>query len=276
VPALKVRRLTDTVGAEVQGLDRAQLLADDALPEQLLDALDVHGVLVFRAMHLDDEAQIRVSKRLAPVVTLPSNSIPEISVISLDPAKTSAAEYLRGTFDWHLDGTQDEVPHLAAVTTAKVITSDDGGTEFASTYAAYDDLDDIEKERFGKLRVVHSHAAHQRRVYPNPTPEQEAGWAVKPTREHPLVWRHDSGRRSLVIGATADSVPGMEPGVGRALLEELLDRATRPERVYRHDWTVGDLVIWDNRGVLHRACPYEVTSPRELHRVHLAGDEPIR
>ncbi len=141
VPGLSVRTLTDTVGVEVEDLDRERLLGDDALPGKLLELLDAHGVLVFPAMHLDDDDQIRFAERLAPVVTLPSNAIPEISVISLDPAKTSAAEYLRGTFDWHIDGTQDAVPHLAAVATAKVIPADDGGTEFASTYVAYEELE---------------------------------------------------------------------------------------------------------------------------------------
>jgi alpha-ketoglutarate-dependent taurine dioxygenase len=98
----------------------------------------------------------------------------------------------------------------------------------------------------------------------------------RPVKEHPLVWTHRSGRRSLVLGATADRVVGMEPGESRAILDDLLARSTRPERVYRHHWSVGDLVIWDNRGVLHRASRYDADSRRDMHRTTLYGDEPVR
>jgi alpha-ketoglutarate-dependent sulfate ester dioxygenase len=89
------------------------------------------------------------------------------------------------------------------------------------------------------------------------------------------VWTHRSGRKSLVLGASADYVVGMELEEGRALLTELLDRATVPGNVYRHDWSVGDTVIWDNRGVLHRAAPYDPGSAREMLRTTVLGDEPI-
>jgi alpha-ketoglutarate-dependent taurine dioxygenase len=181
---------------------------------------------------------------------------------------------LRGTFDWHIDGTLDDVPHLAAVSTAVVITEADGGTEFANTAAAFASFGEQEQARLSRLRVVHGHASHQRRVHPDPTPEQEARWAAFPTHEHPLVWRHPDGRRSLLIGATAERIVGMAPEQSTALLDDLLVRATRPEFVYRHDWTEGDLVIWDNQALLHRACPYAFTSPRELHRTHIGGDTP--
>jgi alpha-ketoglutarate-dependent taurine dioxygenase len=90
------------------------------------------------------------------------------------------------------------------------------------------------------------------------------------------VWQHRSGRRSLVIGATADHVVGMDRDEGKALLADLLDRATTPDRVYRHAWSAGDLIVWDNTGVMHRVRPYEASSPREMHRTTMSGDEPIR
>ena len=151
-----------------------------------------------------------------------------------------------------------------------------GETEFASTYGAYDVLREEEKEEFGRLRVVHSLEASQRLVTPEPTPEQLAAWRSRPTHEHPLVWTHDSGRRSLVLGASTDHVVGMDRDAGWALLDGLLERATRPEAVYRHTWSVGDTVIWDNRGVLHRVEPYDETSEREMLRSTLLGDEPIQ
>ena len=79
-----------------------------------------------------------------------------------------------------------------------------------------------------------------------------------------------------MLGATTDGVVGMEPDEGRAFLDELLARATRPDRVFRHEWSVGDLVMWDNCGVLHRACPYDPSSPRDMHRTTLHGSEPVQ
>ena len=271
-----VERLGRSVGAEVHGVDRSHLLNDPALPAWCMEALEEHGVLVFRHLHVDDDTQVAFSKRLDDVGKAEPAEPPRIFTVTLDPAKNPVADYLRGTFAWHIDGAQDEVPTKATMLSAKVVATEGGETEFASTYAAYDDLEDEEKERLGGVRVLHSFEASQRRVHPDPTPEELARWREKTDRVHPLVWCHRSGRRSLVIGATADYVVGMERQAGRALLDGLLERATAPDRLYRHEWSAGDMVIWDNTGVMHRACPYDPSSARELHRTTMSGDEPIR
>ena len=165
---------------------------------------------------------------------------------------------------------------MATVLSAHAVADSGGETEFASTYGAYEDLGDDEKDRYASVRVVHTIEASQRRVNPNPSPEELEMMRSRPSKEHPLVWLHNSGRRSLVLGATADYVVGMEPDESRALLDDLLAHSTEPQRVYRHEWKVGDMVIWDNRGVLHRACPYPEDSPRDMHRTTLAGDEAIQ
>jgi alpha-ketoglutarate-dependent taurine dioxygenase len=272
---ITTKKLGDSVGAEVLDVDGDRLLSDDALPEACLEALGDNGVLLFRELHIDDAAQVAFCRRLGEVVAVPSHPIPEITVISLDPVNP-LAEYFRGAFLWHIDGTMDEIPSKASIMSAHVIAEEGGDTEFASTYAAYDHLTDAEKERYSELRVVHTIEATQRPMHPNPTAAQLADWATRPPREHPLVWEHHSGRHSLVIGATASHVVGMEEEEGRALLDDLLAHTTAAARVFRHQWSVGDMVIWDNRGVIHRACPYEATSPREMHRTTLVGDEPIK
>jgi alpha-ketoglutarate-dependent taurine dioxygenase len=264
------------VGAEVHGVDREQLLHDEALPAWTLDALEANGALVFRGLHLDDEAQVAFSRKLGTVEVFGKGEHPEIFRVTLDPAKNPSAQYLRGTFDWHIDGCTDEVPIMATMLSAHAVAEQGGETEFASSYTAYEHLSDEEQARADQLRVVHTIEASQRLVNNNPTPEELARWRSRPAKEHPLVWRHRSGRRSLVLGATADHIVGMEPEESRALLDELLARATAPELVYRHEWQVGDVVIWDNRGVLHRALPYDPTSPRDMHRTTFAGDEPIQ
>ncbi len=269
-------KLSAQVGAEVIGIDRDRLLHDDALPAWTLEALDTHGALVFRGVHVDDEVQVAFSRKLGRVETLGSGDHPEIFLVTLDPAKNPAAAYLRGTFDWHIDGCTDDVPIMATMLSAHAVADSGGETEFASTYAAYDALSAEEKDRFASLRVVHTIEASQRLVNDDPSPEELALWRSRPTKEHPLVWTHRSGRHSLVLGATASHVSGMDVDQGRALLADLLARATTPDRVYRHQWSVGDLVMWDNRGVLHRACRYDPTSPRDMHRTTLSGEEPIQ
>jgi alpha-ketoglutarate-dependent taurine dioxygenase len=237
-------------------------------------------VLVFRGLHLDPESQVALCRRLGEVELFTgSHPVEGIFRVTLDPSKNRAADYLRGTFDWHIDGctpVTDEFPQMATVLTACVVAEQGGETEFASTYAAYESLTPGEQDQLQSLRVVHSLEASQRLVTPDPTAAQLAAWRQRPCREHPLIWIHKSGRRSLVIGATTDHVVGMSRRAGRALLDELLWRSTQTDRVYRHEWSVGDTVIWDNRGVVHRVEPYDLTSPREMVRTTLLGDEPIQ
>ncbi len=273
---ITTNKLSQTVGAEVVGVDHDRLLNDEALPAWTLDELEAHGALVFRDLHIDDATQIAFSRRLGRVEVFGKGENPEIFRVTLDPAKNRAAAYLRGTFDWHIDGMTEDIPIMATLLSAHAVADSGGETEFASTYTAYDDLTDDEKARFESVKVVHTLEATQRLVNNDPTPEDLAMWRQRPAKEHPLVWTHRSGRRSLVLGATTDRVVGMEPDESRAFLAGLLARATRSELVYRHEWSVGDMVIWDNRGVLHRACHYEPTSPRDMHRTTLHGDESVQ
>ncbi|HMC40307.1 MAG TPA: TauD/TfdA family dioxygenase [Acidimicrobiales bacterium] len=274
--ALRTERLAATVGARVDGVDLDRFLYDEELPEQTLAALEEHGALVFPGLHLDDKAQVEFSRKLGQVEKLGRGEFPEIFRVTLDPSINPAAAYLRGTFYWHIDGCTDEIPIMATMLSAHAVADQGGETEFASTYQAYDDLTADEKARFSNLRVLHSVEASMRLHVPDPKPEQVELWRKRPGKEQPLVWTHQSGRKSLVIGATADHVVGMDVDDGRALLAALLERATVPGRVYRHTWRVGDVVMWDNRGVLHRAAPYDPASPRDMHRTTFAGNEPIQ
>ncbi len=279
-PAITITKVTDTVGAEVTGVGVEQLLTDDVLPAAIMDALEANGVLVFRGLHLDPERQVAFCRRLGRVDMSPGHHpVPGIYRVTLDTSKNSSADYLRGTFDWHIDGctpADDEPPQQASILTAHTLAERGGDTEFASTYAAHDNLTEDEQDRFASLRVVHSLESSQRLVTPHPAPDELARWRARPEKEHPLVWKHTSGRRSLVLGASTSHVVGMGREEGRRLLDDLLDRATAPGCVYRHEWAAGDTVIWDNRGVLHRATRYEATSGREMLRTTLLGDEPIQ
>src|SRR6201992_2937102 len=277
---LTITKLTESVGAEVTGLDPGSLASDEPVGEAVLDALEDNGVLVFRGLQLDPEAQVAFCRRLDEIDHSSDGQHPVAGIypITLDKSKNSSADYLKATFDWHIDGctpTGEECPQMATVLSALQVAEWGGETDFANSYAAYDALSDEEKVRFGALRVVHSLEASQRRITPDPTPEEVARWRSRRTHEHPLVWTHRSGRKSLVLGASADYVAGMDLEEGRTLLAELLDRATVADNVYSHDWSVGDTVIWDNRGVLHRAAPYDPEAAREMLRNTVLGDETI-
>ena len=278
---LTINKLTDSVGAEVLGVDSERLASDDLLAEAVLESLELNGVLVLPGLGLEPRAQVTFCERLGGVDHSSDGHHPVAGIypVTLDKSKNASADYLRATFDWHIDGCtpiEDTFPQMATVLSAKHVADSGGETEFASSYAAYDALSDDEKERLTTLRVVHSLEASQRRVNPDPTPEELARWRARPTHEHPLVWTHRSGRRSLVLGASADYIVGMDLDEGRTLLADLLDRATVAGKVYSHAWSVGDTVIWDNRGVLHRAAPYDPSSPREMLRTTVLGEEPIQ
>jgi alpha-ketoglutarate-dependent taurine dioxygenase len=278
---LTISKLTDSVGAEVAGLDAAALAGDDSVGQSELDAIEDNGVLVFRGLQLDPQAQVAFCRRLGEIDHSSDGHHPVAGIypITLDKSKNASAAYLKATFDWHIDGCTplaDECPQKATVLSAVQVAEWGGETEFANSYAAYAALTDDEKDRFSSLRVVHSLEASQRRVHPNPSPETLARWRSRRTHEHPLVWTHRTGRKSLVLGASADYVVGMDLDEGRALLDELLERATMRDKVYSHTWSIGDTVIWDNRGVLHRAAPYDPDSAREMLRTTVLGDEPIQ
>ena len=268
------------IGVEVHGVDAARGVAASEARE-ILSLLERHGVVVFPGLAPDDAQQVALAKALGTIVPAyrgdPAHAPehPELMTISLDPTRSGAAEYLKGSLFWHIDGTTQDVPPMASMLSARELPAEGAGTEFCNTYAAYEDLPPDDRAQLDGLRVVHSLEQSQRRVWPDPDDEQLAAWRRLPPREPPLVWLHRSGRRSLVLGSTASHVVGMEAAASRTLIDRLQEWATRPEFVYRHVWRPGDVVMWDNRGTMHRAQAYEPTARRLMRRVELAGEEAI-
>jgi alpha-ketoglutarate-dependent taurine dioxygenase len=270
--------LGPTTGVEIRGLS-GHALVDQAVAGECLSALEKYGVVVYREANLDDDDLVAFSRLLGNVVPLPrgGHEYKEIQKITRDASQSKLAAYREATFFWHIDGTTDAVPNQATLLTARQVSQDGAGdTEFANTYAAFSALSEEDKRALEEVRVVHSFAASQLLVYPDPSPAERAGWDRVPAREHPLVWTRRTGRKSLLIGATAGEVVGLGAADGRALLDWLLDRATQPPFTIRHRWQVGDLVIWDNTGMLHRAQPYGEASTRLMHRTTIAGTEAVQ
>lgn len=249
-----------------------QTLLGGSHAREIRELLEQRGVIVMRKINLSDAQQVAFARTLGTVIDQGEKGIMKIT---LDPKENAMADYLRGTVLWHIDGFGDDIPTLASMLSARRISPTGGQTEFANTYAAFDDLPETRKQELQRLRVVHTMLATQRDVFPNPTPEQRAAWARFPDKVHPLVWSHRSGRRSLLLGSSASHVVGMGLTEGRALLDDLLVWATQAKFVYRHEWSVGDFVMWDNTGCMHRVAAYPADSGRMMHRTTLVGEEAI-
>jgi alpha-ketoglutarate-dependent taurine dioxygenase len=273
---LKVEVLKPAIGARVL-LDRAAI-GDRSVAQELLQLLERHTVLVFPAIGLSDSEQLALTGALGERVNIASRiagreHADEVYQVTLNEGAKIEKEYVLGTFFWHMDGlTVDVAPPKATVLSARRLSAKGGQTEFASTRVAYEQLPLEEKAELEELRVVHTVTASVREIVP---PE-----ALDPVRramrhEHPLVWRRANGTRSLVIGSTADQMIGKSQAEGRAILARLLEWTVQPAFTYRHNWTEGDCVIWENTCALHRVIPYAQDSGRMMHRTTVGGVERI-
>jgi alpha-ketoglutarate-dependent taurine dioxygenase len=273
---ISITPINDQMGASITGITGAEA-ATPEVARQLQGALDEYGVVVLPELNISDDDLAALARLLGEVVLPPYGALadhPEISPVTRDPALDKLARYREANVNWHIDGTTSDAPDKMTLLTARrTAENGEGNTEFANTYAAYRALPDDDKALIDDLRVRFSADSAYRKVDPNPTEKQVAQWATVPKSEHPLVWKRQDGRRSLVMGSTAEAVIDMPDDEGQALLRRLLDWATQPEFTLSHSWREGDLVIFDNTGLLHRAMPYSATSPRLMHRATIAGDE---
>jgi alpha-ketoglutarate-dependent taurine dioxygenase len=268
-----------SIGVRIEGVDAARFGGDPELPLQCLEVLEEHSVIVFPELFVTNRQHVEFSRRLGELEIARHPTVlgfPELVTVSRDESKVPIADYFAASFLWHTDGLLIGRPHRLSIL-RMVSNADDGGdTEFSSSYSAYEALTQSEKKLIADLRVVHSLETQLLQIHPDAGPDQVQGWRTKmPAQEHPLVWERKSGRRALLCGSSASHVVGMEPAAGRALLGKLLAEATSQEHVYRHRWSVGDVVMWDNPGCMHRVYPYDPASNREMARTTVLGTEVI-
>lgn len=269
---LAFEQIKPTIGARV--LNSKEELLDGALARPIMELLEDRGVLVFPEIQFTDDEHVAFTSTLGKFARELRGE--EIYKVSLDEGQNASAEYLKAAFFWHFDGFMSPMPIRASLLASKVLSpAGTGDTDFANTYAAYEALSDADKAHLQDLRAVHALAATQLDVTPEPTYEQWREWRAVGRKELPIVWTHKSGRKSLVIGNSAHNILGYDPLDGEELLVRLRDFATSEVFSYRHHWKVGDLVMWDNTGTLHKATPYPLDCGRMLHRTKIEGDEPI-
>lgn len=258
-------------------VDKAHLLDDDVI-EKVRDALEKRGVLVFPEINVSDEEQLAFTDKLGTRTNFtrkaPGSDVSAADVykITLDKKINTEPDYVLGTFFWHIDGLLMDIPlPKATVLSARQLSDEGGSTEFANLYAAYEHLSDQEKKELEGLRVIHTIEAAVRPVFGSTPPGRAERYReMAPPMEHPLVWTHADGRKSLLLGTHADGVVGQASPHGRSLLWRLNQWAAQPAFTYKHDWKVGDLVIWDNEGLMHRVVPY-TDEGRVMHRTSIGG-----
>src|ERR1700712_4314074 len=205
--AFSTRDIAERIGTEVTA-DKAVLLCGDH-SAAIRDLLEERGVLVFPKIGFSDEEQIAFTETLGTFA--PEHRGEKLYKVSLDTEVNKQADYLKGSLYWHLDGTMNDVPILASLLQSVALGNDgEGDTEFCSTYAAYDALSDDAKAELDGLTVMHS--AWNTLFYYEPEPDITTLRQMQAIgdRELPLVWTHRSGRKSLVLGATARHVVDMD------------------------------------------------------------------
>ncbi len=262
------------IGARIDA-DKATLL-DGSKMTEIRALLEQRGVLLFPEINLTDEEQIAFTHTLGTFAHEGgegSAGKDAVYPITMDSSINPNADYLKGAFYWHLDGTMSQKPILASIMSGRKLSATGGETEFCNTYASWDALPEDEKKQYESLKVVHAMWRSQLYWRPEPSIEEFERWQTRGKSTLPLVWKHRSGRKSLVLGATALQVAGKDIVESESILIRLRTWATQPQFVYRHHWKVGDMVIWDNTGTMHRALPYAMDSGRLMHRTKLEGEE---
>jgi alpha-ketoglutarate-dependent 2,4-dichlorophenoxyacetate dioxygenase len=273
--------------AKVTEIDLGKPINED-IKRAIERAMDEYAVCVLPDQILEDDQQIAFSRLYGPLAS-PSIRIARstrirhreiFDISNLDEnrgilnGKDARSSFRLVTQLWHTDLSFREAAATWSMLHARVIPPTGGDTEFADTRAAYDALPDAMKRKLESLVAEHSlwHSSAKRGGY---MPTEDERRSYPPTRRKLVQGHPGSGRNALYIGSHASHVIGMSVEEGEALLEELIEFATQPQFVYRHEWHVGDLVIWDNRCTMHRATPFDATDHvRDMRRTTIINAAP--
>jgi taurine dioxygenase len=280
-----VRPVSASLGAEVTGIDLSEALTGNVFGVIDSAFLD-HHVLVFPDQDITPEQHVAFSRHFGDLEThvLTNNlldGIPEIYMISNVVEDGVAKGRSRAGMYWHTDLSYQEIPSLGSIMYAHEIPEVGGDTMFANLEKAYDGLSDRMKEMIADLRMVHDFAwgyRNQIQRIAGFVEISEEHLAARPAAEHPLVRTHPTtGRKSLYVSPGFGSqIVDMEWEESQALLGFLNRHAGRPEYVYRHRWSVHDVVMWDNRCTMHHAIDdYPATERRHMHRTTVTGEKPF-
>ena len=274
VAALVHEQIKPLIGTRI--LNSKQELLNGGYAAEIRELLEQRGVLVFPKINFTGEEQIAFTKTLGTFAPEGFGNDNEVTKITLDVKENPAsAEYLKGSLYWHIDGTRNDVPILASLLSCKVPATWGGNTGVCNTYAAYEALPEEKKAEIENLRVLHAPWASLFYYEPEPSLAKLQGFQRVGELELPLVWKHKSGRKSLVLGCTSHHVVGVDHTQSAQIIHGLREWATSEQFTYSHEWSVGDMIIWDNTGTMHRAETYDPACGRMMIRTKLEGEEPF-
>lgn len=275
------KKLHPTFMAEVSPIDLREVSDEETL-EAIRKGMTEYGVLVFKgqkfthqeqldfAQRLDGELHSKTSNSALTKNRFGNDALTDISNVTQDGDIMAANDRRRmnniSNRIWHTDASFVDPAGRYSMLFARNIPPVRADTEFADMRAAYDELDDKTKETIADLHVYHSIVYSRHTMGFDFAPEEKE---KLPGAIHPLVKTiAGSDRKALYLASHADYVTEWPVPEGRLLLKDLIEHATRPQFVHYHEWTLGDLVIWDNRTTMHRARPFDDTIyKRELTRV---------
>lgn len=266
-----------TFGAVVRSIDLRSL--DEATWSALYGAWIEHGLLIFPDQHLDQDEQNTFALRFGELefAATPISNIDKAGRVRHDPSD-DLVKSLRGNEGWHFDSTYMPVQAKGAVFAADIVPPDRAPTGWADMRAAYEALDDATREQIADLQAYHSLYYSQGRAGYLPTRSIDGSYGMYGFHDlepslRPLVKVHPvTGRPNLLIGRHAYDIVGMDPADSADLLDRLAEEACQPPRVYFHEWESGDVVVWDNRRLMHRGTPFDMTQPRRMWHARIAGD----
>jgi alpha-ketoglutarate-dependent taurine dioxygenase len=269
-----IKPLDATFGAVVTGLKLATI--DDATWQDLYRTWLQFALLIFPDQHLTREEQIAFAKRFGPL----EFELAPLSNVKSDGTliapESDVIKVLKGNMGWHCDSTYMPVQAKGAVFSALIVPESGGETGWADMRAAYEALDGEMRAKVEGLAAYHSLWYSQAKLGHTPKKGSEyAGYGFHdgPVPLRPIVKVHpETGRKSLVIGRHAHNIPGISEGASERFLQELVDFACQPPRIYHHTWTPGEAVVWDNRCLLHRAMPWDMSVPRVMWHSRIAGN----
>jgi alpha-ketoglutarate-dependent taurine dioxygenase len=278
-----MQRLAAVGGVEVTDIDVSKTLSPVAR-QHILDLFAAHPILVFRDQNLSKEQQYNFTLNFGEIEELHVGRHQDAvkyaavhTVSNLDAnGNPSGGLAERGNYFWHSDKSYHDVPSLLTMLHAVTLPPTGGPTQFANTELAYAALPEATKRQIQGLRAVHSWESS--RIKSGSSPATEAQIRERPPVDHPIVRTHPvRGTKVLYLGNHALHVVGMDREQGVRLLADLEAHATQSAFVYAHRWVQGDLVMWDNRCLLHRAFNnYDMgRHARILHRTVVRGDVPV-
>ncbi len=269
--------LTECFGVDVQDFDLTRVRTEDDF-RAVRNLFDERSALLFRNQDLADEDHIRLSKFFGPIadrladVRKPDEAykVPEVSNIREDGTVTEETDLrtlnLKSNFFWHSDSTFLPTPALVNVITARVVLSSGGATELASTRVAWAEMPQMLKARIEGRGIRHRFSHSRKKI--SEELSRLPMFNKWPDQHWKSVWLNPAnGREALYLASHAYKVDGYSKAESEELLDELIGFCTRPRYVYSHAWSVGDVLMWDQRAVMHRGTPWPYDEPRKLSSI---------